>query len=179
MLIATPILVKKSSRSTVLGLPLQSIASAYFLVEFIAGLFFIFLGGESYKTALLTQILIAGVYAILLLANMIANEHTADSIKKHENETEYVKKTSSRVKLLIGKMSDKKVNKEIEKLYDLLHASPTKSVDKVNNLEVEVSNKITELENAVQKGNDKQIISILNQITALVKERNDTIKRSK
>ena len=69
---------------------------------------------------------------------MIANEYTADSVERHEDEVAYIKNAASRVKMLIGKASDKKDNKEIERVYDLLHSSPSRSIAIVKSLEEQI-----------------------------------------
>lgn len=178
MILATPLLIRKSSSSEIFGFSLYSISSVYFFLEFVVGLVFIFIGSESYKAALLTQIVIAGIYAILLLANMIANEHTADNIERHEEEIIFIKECSSRVKLLLGKLSDKKVNKELENLYDLLHSSPAKSINSVKNIEIDVSNRIDELEVLIRMKDAENVIDICKNIISLVEERNSILKSS-
>lgn len=178
MILATPLLIRKSSNSAIFGFSLYSISSVYFFLEFVVGLVFIFIGSESYKSALLTQIIIAGIYAILLLANMIANEQTADNIERHEEEIIFIKESSSRVKLLLGKLSDKKVNKELEKLYDLLHSSPAKSINSVKNIEIDVSNRIGELEGLIRAEDTANSIDICKNIISLVEERNSILKSS-
>lgn len=178
MILATPLLIRKSSSSAIFGFSLYSISSVYFFLEFVVGLVFIFMGSESYKAALLTQIIIAGIYAILLLANMIANEHTADNIERHEEEITFIKESSSRVKLLLGKLSDKKVNKELEQLYYLLHSSPAKSINAVKNIEIDVSNRIGELEGLIRAEDTANSIDICKNIIALVEARNSILKSS-
>lgn len=178
MILVTPLLIRKSSSSVIFGFSLYSISSVYFFLEFVVGLVFIFIGSESYKSALLTQIIIAGIYAILLLANMIANEHTADNIERHEEEIIFIKESSSRIKLLLGKLSDKKVNKELEKLYDLLHSSPAKSINSVKNIEIDVSNRIDELEVLIRMKDAENAIDICKNIISLVEERNSILKSS-
>ena len=178
MILATPLLIRKSSASAIFGFSLYSISSVYFFLEFVVGLVFIFIGSESYKTALLTQIIIAGIYAILLLANMIANEHTADNIERHEEEIIFIKESSSRVKLLLGKLSDKKLNKELEKLYDLLHSSPAKSINSVKNIEIDVTNRICELESLIRIKDNTNAIDVCEDIIALIEERNSILKSS-
>lgn len=178
MILATPLLIRKSSSSAIFGFSLYSISSVYFFLEFVVGLVFIFISSESYKAALLTQIIIAGIYAILLLANMIANEHTANNIERHEEEILFIKEISSRVKLLLGKLSDKKVNKELEKLYDLLRSSPAKSINSVKNIEIDVSNRIDELEVFIRMKDVENTIDICKNIIALIEKRNSILKSS-
>lgn len=178
MVLVTPFLIRKSSSAAVFGFSLYSISSTYFLLEFVVGLIFIFMKSESYKAALIVQVIVAGIYAVLLLSHLIANEHTADSVEKHEEEVAYIKTASSRVKALIGKAKDKKANKEIEKAYDTLHSSPSKTVTTVRSIESNVMNKVAELEGAVSDQDTATIITIAGEIIALMEERNRKIRLS-
>ena len=176
MVIITPLLTRKSSSADVFGFSLYSISSTYFIVEFITGLIFIFINSESYKSALIVQIIIAGIYGILLISHLIANETTADNIERHEYEVAYIKNATSKVKSYIGKSNNRNVNREIEKLYDLLHSSPTKSNVTVRSLEIEISNKIATLEDAILSSNQENIIAVCGEITLLIEERNRKIR---
>lgn len=115
---------------------------------------------------------------MLLLSHLIANEHTADSVERHEEEVAYIKTASSRVRALIGKADDKKANKEIEKAYDTLHSSPSKTVATVRSIESNVVNKVVELEGAVSGQDTMAIISIAGEISVLMAERNRKIRLS-
>lgn len=178
MILITPLLVRKSSSAVIFGFSLYSISSTYFFVEFIIGLIFVFIKSESYKPALITQIILAGIYAILLISNMIANENTADSLEKHEYEVAYIKNISSRVKLLVGKANDKKANKEIERVYDLLHSSPTRSTSTVKLIEEQIKNMIIDLEDAVLANDSTTIITVSGELISLIEERNRKIRIS-
>ena len=178
MVLVTPFLIRKSSSAAVFGFSLYSISSTYFLLEFVVGLIFIFMKIESYKASLIVQVIVAGIYAVLLLSHLIANEHTADSIERHEEEVAYIKTASSRVKVLIGKANDKKANKEIEKAYDALHSSPSKTVATVRSIESDVMNKVAELEGAVSDQDIARIITTAGEIVALMEERNRKIRLS-
>lgn len=178
MVLVTPFLIRKSSSAAVFGFSLYSISSTYFLLEFVVGLIFIFMKSESYKASLIVQVIVAGIYAVLLLSHLIANEHTADSVERHEEEVAYIKTASSRVKALIGKANDKKANKEIEKAYDTLHSSPSKTVATVRSIESNVMNKVAELEGAVSDQETATIIATAGEIVALMEERNRKIRLS-
>ena len=178
MILATPFLTRKSSSAAIFGFSLYSVSAVYFFVEFFVGLVFILVGSDSYKASLVTQVIIAGIYAVLLISNLIANEHTADRVERHEEEVAYIKDAASRIKLLVGKVSDKKANKEIEKAYDLLHSSPTKSAATVKLLEEEIKNKVTDLEDAVAANETASIITIAGEIIAKTEERNRKLRLS-
>ena len=178
MVIATPFLIRKSNSAAVFGFSLYSISSTYFLIEFITGIIFVILKSESYKVALVIQIVIAGIYGVLLISHLIANESTADSIERHEDEVAYIKTATSRIKALIGKAKDKKANKEIERAYDLLHSSPTKSASTVRYLESTVMGQVADLEDAVQAGKTDLIIATAGEIISTMEERNRKLRLS-
>ena len=176
MVIATPLLIRKSSSAFVFGFSLYSISSTYFLIEFVIGLFFIIVSSDSFKASLVVQIVIAGIYGVLLISNLIANENTADSVERHEDEVAFIKTAASRVKALVGKAKDKKANKEIERVYDLIHSSPTKSTSEVHRLESSVMNQIADLEDAVQSGEADSIIAAAGEIVSTMEERNRKLR---
>ncbi len=178
MVIVTPFLIRKSSSAAVFGFSLYSISSTYFLIEFVTGIVFIILKSDSLKVALVVQIVIAGIYGILLISHLIANESTADSVERHEDEVAYIKTAASRVKALVGKATDKKANKEIERAYDLLHSSPTKSTSTVRYLESSVMSQISDLEDAVQAGETDLIIATAGEIISTMEERNRKLRLS-
>ena len=176
MILATPLLTRKSSCSAMFGMPLYSVSAVYFFVEFITGLIFVFVASESYKASLVIQAIIAGIYAVILLTNLIANEHTADNVAKHEAEVAYIKGIATELKALIGKASDKKADKEIEKAYDIVHASPTKSSVAVEEIERRIYCVVSELRDAVKHDDTARIITIAQEIIELTDNRNRKLK---
>lgn len=172
MVLATVLLIRKSKSKAVFGFSLYSISLVYFLLEFIIGLFFIFKINEFYKVALAVQVILTGLYAVILLANLIANDHTADSIEKQSAEAHYIKEAASKIKLLVGKSSDKDTNKKLEKAYDLMHSSPAQSISSVKELETKILDTVAEIE-ATVKGDDFDIVSEkIEALTNLIEERN-------
>ena len=176
MMLITPFLVKKSTNTAVLGFPLYSISSAYFLVAFIVGLIFIFTHPESYKMSLIVQVIIAGIYAIMLISNMIANEHTAESVERHEMELRYVKDASAHLKSIMDSVSDKAMRKKIERLYDLLHSSPAKSNNTVRDYELTVLDLIDVLEDSLSQGDIPAANATISKIERNASERNRQLK---
>ena len=178
MVVMTPFLTRKSTSASVFGISLHSISSAYFLTAFVVGVVMILLRLESYKPALLIQIVLAGIYAIILISHLIANETTADNEERREEEIAYIKEAASRVKILKDKLPSKKANREIEKLYDLLHSSPSKSSPSVQTLEMDIISKIAELEAAVSSQDEDRAKALSLDAYSLVELRNRKVKRS-
>lgn len=178
MVLLTPVLTRKSSSASIFGFAIYNISSAYFALQFVVGLIFIFISSDSYKASLLTQIVLAGIYGVILISHLIANENTADSVEQREYEVAYIKNAAERVKSLIGRISNKKADKAIEKAYDTLHASPTKSHYSVRVIEEEIIEKVELLEDAVLAANEEKIIATAHDLVYITEERNRKLKLS-
>lgn len=179
MVLATPLLTRKSSVSSVFGMTIYGVSSVYFIIEFFVGLIFILINSETIKASLSVQIIIAGIYLVILIANLIANEATADNAQRQADEVKFIKKASSRVKAMMDKVDDKKANKTIEEAYDLIHSSPSKSCVFAQALENNVMNKIGELESAVYSGEENQIIKTVGEVISLMEERNRKVRSAR
>lgn len=176
MLMITPKLIRKSSSSAVFGFSLYSISSAYFLIAFIVGVIFVFVRSESYKVSLVSQVIIAGLYLIMLISHMIANEHTADSIERHEMELQYVKESSAKIKGIMGSVEDRKLKKQIEKAYDLIHGSQTKSNNAARDYELTVMDLLEVLEQNIKRNDLVAASTTLDKIINNAEERNRWVR---
>jgi len=172
MLLFTTKLIRKGKSSAVFGFSLYSISATYFLIEFITGIVFILFYSENYKVVFLVQLCIAGLYGIMLVSNMIANEHTANAEEERQYQIAYVKDASSRIKGLFDKISDKEVRKKIENIYYVIYSSPVKSHPELVQIEQRILASIDELENEISTGNKESIISLSNTLLSAVNERN-------
>lgn len=176
ILLITPKLIRKSSSSAVFGFSLYSISSTYFLVAFIVGVIFIFVRPESYKGSLVVQVIIAGIYTVMLISHMIANEHTADSIERHEMELQYVKECSVRLKGIMGQVEDKNIKKKVEKAYDKLHSSQVKSSNAARDYELTVMDLIDVLEQNINRNDLVAASTTLDKILRNADERNRRVR---
>jgi len=176
MLLITPFLVRKGSVSADYGRPLFVITTSYFFLALIVGLVFIVITPEAITVALLVQITIAAFFAFLLLTSLIANEHTANNIERHELELKYVKESSSRLDALLKQISDNTIRKKIEKAYDLIHSSQAKSSYNVKSIEQDVIDEIDNLEKALKQNNFENIQLIVDKICNLANDRNRQLK---
>lgn len=174
-LLITPKLLRKSSSSSVLGFSLYSISSIYFLVEFIIGVIFIFAKSESYKVSLVVQIITFGIYAVMLISHMIANEYTDDNIVRHELELQYVKNCSAQLKGIMNQVEDKNTKRKIEKAYDTLHGSPVRSNTAAKDYELAVMDLIEALEQNIERKDLIAASTTLDKILKNVDERNRRI----
>ncbi len=179
MIVLTPLLVKNGKGEVAFGFSIYSISTIYFIIEFITGLVFVFVNADSFKASLIVQIIISGIYAACLIPFLIANEASTESAKETDSQVAYLKQAESKIKLLIGKAESQKSNKEIEKAYDCIHASPSRANPSVSNLEQTIFAVICELKEDVNSNDDNAIFEKTAYIISLVEERNRTLRSSK
>jgi len=172
MLILTPFLIRKSRSAAVFGFSLYSISAVYFLIEFVTGIVFIFVASESNTAAILVQLCIAGLYGIILVSNLIANEHTANAEEKRQAEIAFVKDASVKLKELMEKTGDKEAKKKIERVYDAVYSSPVKSHPTLSELETGILQSIDRLAAAVSGEQKEDIASATNSLLSAVNGRN-------
>ena len=99
---------------------------------------------------------------------MIANEYTAEAEEKRQSEIAYIKDASSKLKILLENTSDKETKKKLERVYDVLSSSPTKSHPNIAEKESRILQSVNELEEAIQSENKETIFSIANSLLQLI-----------
>jgi hypothetical protein len=127
---------------------------------------------ESYRGAFLVQICISGLYGVMLISHMLANDSTANAEEKRQHQILYVKTASVKIKSLLENDVDKEAKKKIERLYDALYSSPVKSHNELAQLERGIFISIQELEVAVSAGNKDRVMSLADSLLSAVNERN-------
>ena len=177
MLLLTPKLLREGKSRAIFGYSLYSISSAYFILQFVTGVIFILIAPESYKAALSVQLCIAGLYGIFLVANMIANEHTAAAEEKRQPQIAYIKEASAKLKALLNSVSDKEAKRRVERAYDALYSSPIKSHPDLERKERQIFQYINDLEREVSTGNKDGIISAADLLLASINERNSLLRQ--
>ena len=176
MLLLTPKLIRAGKSSAVFGFSLYSISASYFLIEFITGIIFILVAPESYKATLVVQLCMAGLYGILLVSHMLANEYTAEAEEKRQSQISYVKDASAKMKRLLDSISDKETKKKVERVYDAIYSSPVKSHPNLMEIEERILTSVNELDCMISAGNEEGVISVANSLLLLINERNNLLK---
>lgn len=178
MVIITPYITQKGKDRATYAASMYTITSAYFAIELIVGAIIIIVAPEGHKFSLFSQLIMAAIYLIILFGNMIADEHTAKSVEKHEAELIYVKESCSMLKAIMSDISDKQLYRKIEKAYDLIQSSPVKSATNVLSIESQVISEIDNLGLAVRNGDATAISASADKIVRLANERNRLLRLS-
>ena len=172
-LLITPFLVRKSVAETDYRRPLYVVTTAWFLTELLVGVTLILIAPDTTKTTIIIQVVLAAIFLALLLANLLVNEHTADNVERHEDELQYVKKSSAKLQFVMQQITDRATVKKVEHVYDLIRSSPARSNAAVRSLERQV---INEIERLADQNETEQIVSIADKIYRLADERNRQLK---
>ena len=176
MTVITPLLVKKGKTSFEAGAPLAMLSTANFVIQFIIGIIVFLVAPDEYKFVLVMYIILFAIYFIMFFSIMSVKAHTEASAARQTREISYIRNAASRVKMLIGRTSDPALDKQIERLYDNLHSSPTRSNAAVATVETTIVLKVGELETAVRSSENDKAIAISTELMYLIDERNRLIQ---
>ena len=176
LLLLTPFFIHKSKSEAVFGFSLYLVSSIYFIVELFLGSTYILIEPNSFKLVFVTQLCIAGLYGIILVSNLIANQHTAGEEEKRGRQIAYVKDASAKLKSISEKMGNKETRKSIEKVYDTINSSPVKSYPELAQIEIYILQLINDLEEQINAENQEKLVSLANTLLLAVNERNTQIK---
>ena len=171
ILLLSPFFISNGESKALFGFSIYSISMFYFLLELITGVVFIFISLDSYKTSLLIQLCIAGLYGIVLISNMKANEKTADAEERHQYQISYIKDASAKLKIILESLNDKNIKKRIEQVYDILSSSPVKSHPDLIQIENRIIQLINDLDAETSTGDTAKIIEMTNALMNAVNER--------
>lgn len=172
MLLLTPLFVRRGSAQSDYRRPLYVISSAYFSISFIMGLVIILLNPDGYKGTMLINVALFGIYAVVLLTNLLANEHIAEQEAKREIELKYVKEASAALKIMMGSVKDYNTIKRIESAYDLISTSPANSSPSVRSLEESIIQEIADLVEMNPNSDQERIKSAIDVIISMATKRN-------
>ena len=171
MLLLTPIIIRKGKSATVSSITIFSISSIYFIIALVTGVVFILIAPEGYRVTLLVQLCITGLYGVIFISNLLANERTADAGDKGQNEISFIKNAYARLMTVSDKVSNKEAKKSLQNVCDAVYSSPVKSDPSLAHLENRIMELITILEDEVTTGKEEKITILANSLLQLVNER--------
>ena len=153
--------------------------SMIFFVYFIFSIFLnilLFVLKTEFKIQLIWNILLIGLYFLLLFINIIFNFKTEESVAKQNREIDYIRYTTNKLNLLLNIKKEKYIQKKIERLYDLINSSSTSTNDNANKYELIIIDQIIALETYIQEDNFLDADSIILEIEKNIEIRNSLTK---
>jgi hypothetical protein len=176
LLIATPLFGSRDKNAFETSAPVGILSGAHFALEFVIALIVFLVAPDGYKFVLVLYIILLAIYLALFFSMLSVNQHTEASEKRQRQEVFFIRNYASRVQMLLNKLPDAQVNKKIEKAYDELHASPTRSNPQAAAIEGAIVLKIGELELAVRENRAEDAERFATDLLYLVEERNRLIQ---
>ncbi len=179
LVLLTSVATTPGPGAPVFGFALGTTAGAYFVLELLVGLVIIVLAPATFDVALIVQVVLAGIFVFLWLAHHQANQHTAQRMGHHAAEREYVREATARVESLLGGISDRGVRRTVERAYDVLRSSPTRSSAAAHGDEQDILASVNRLERAVSDGNVQTIRDAAQHVVAATEARNRKLRASR
>ena len=171
MFVLSPLFTKGGKTAQETAAPLVMLSGANFALHFLLGLIFILVASEKYKFELILYIILMTVYLVAFFTLMYANSHTENSSKRQSREVFFIKNQASKIKMLIGRVSDGELNKLLETASDNMHASPSRSNENAAMVEASINMKVCEIEMAINEGRVDDAKKSCRELGYLIEER--------
>lgn len=152
-----------------------AVTGAYFALAFITALIFMIIApssGGGVKASWIIQVVLLAIFVIVFIPLLVANSSTNHVSTVQDKEAGYLQDAYSRVVLLRDSVGDAKTTVELDVLYNVIAASPTRSSNDVKDLEMKLISQISDLEDAADKKDYEAVRELCAKITRTVKERN-------
>ncbi len=172
IMISTSFFIRKTQSAVIFAFTTAQISTIYFILEFIIGLIFIFVASDGIKAPIIVQLIPFCIFMLVFLWNMLHNEHTADNEARRSAEISFIKTSSSKAKLLMDMTNDSAMKNSIEKVYDLLHSSPSRSCAAAKEIESSIMMMLSELGDFLDENNVEEANKLVRKIRYAAEERN-------
>ena len=176
MLLLAPRMIAEGKSAAVFGFSIYSISSLYFLAELVAGATIMSLFPQDFVVAFVVQLCLAGLYGVLLVSHVIADEHTAAAEEVRQYNISFIKEASANLKGIMDGTQGRVTRSQVERAYDALYSSPARSCEEVGQIEDRILMYIGRLGDAVASGDAGAVGSVSNSLLGAINERNARLK---
>lgn len=153
---------------SVLRFSLYLIGACYWVVELVVGLVFMLLLAHSPMLAGIVQLVLFGLFLVVLLSSKMANVSTEQSLERQRTQGQFLQGLRSGVSACYSQMN----LTELQDLEQALEVSPLVSTAAVAALEQELRANLSKLKQAVAAQDHKQAQQLAATMLQQVKQRN-------
>ena len=171
-------LVPKTQSKMIFTATTAPILWAYFCIEFIIGMILIFVAAETVRGPILIQFVPACIFALVYFSMGRFNQHTAANEQRRAVEVSFIKTAASKAKIVMDNVSDPALKNKLEKLYDLIHSSPSRSYPSVRELENSVMMLLNDLAMSLDENDVDEMNKLIRKIMFTMEERNRIVSLS-
>ncbi len=178
LMIATPSLFRNARCEAFSPYAAKAISSCYFTIDLVVGVIIILISPEYATATIIVQLVFFFLFLLIFSLNMLYGERTEGNERKRAIEVAFIKTSASQVKAMMNVASDATVKKQLGEIYDLMHASPSRSCSAAWQLESEVVALVDELRVLVEKNDVQQSLAKIIKIRHTMEERNRIVALS-
>lgn len=164
--------LSETTNKRILGYPLVMGALLYLVIETIVAFVFMLAAYEALVTAILVQVVLLAVFALILLSGQFVNMQVHQKEQTRGTDLMNFKFILEKIKLVQQKVEySAPYRKTIEQAYDSLAGGQVASAPEVSDLERAILDKIDQLNGAVDRKEAGAIQTICGEIVNLSRER--------
>lgn len=170
------LLMSKKGRYVYLSVQDGFIIGGYTVVCIILNLIFIFCRMDSIKANIITNVLVLGVYLIVLFV-VFANTATITEQLEHDRrERNVFYELKDKAQALLGRGENRQINKKIESLYDKISSGQINGTTMVYDMGSKIWASLNDLAKSLSDGDSQEVvISKIDELMMLVDNRNRQI----
>lgn len=173
-MVFAPLLTTPGIRAEDSRFNLQMIAVIYFLAEVLAVWVFSEVLPFGWRLALVLQLAALIVFVVLVFGSAAADRDTEQAARRKKAEVGRLRECCAVLEDVMPQMNDPAQRRQVKLLYDQLHASPTRSVPEVQELEQSILEGLEQLQELQQDASafDAKVQSLQAQVV----KRNQILK---
>jgi len=158
--ISTPYFTKNMVNKTVQNMPIYAASFIYLIVQIAGGVYvsayYCNINPYGYVGV---QSIVTGLYLIILLSLLYANETTYKKMERQQDDISYLRNVKTNLKNILLQTDNNDVKCLIEDLIDTIQSSPAKSNEDLYDLENKILDLTDELEILVKNSESAEIIN--------------------
>ena len=148
------------------------IVGSYSTITFIISTLFIICNLKNITITIVTQVILLGLFIIILASNTIANNSAETSLNEDKRKYNKVNDMCSRLDMILKTVTNKEVYKKIEKAYDDVKSSKVNINEDTTQVDNDILQAIAIIEYNIQNGAYNLLDEQVNKIHNLVIKRN-------
>lgn len=176
IIVAVPLLIPNSKSAYLFGLTSSTVTGIFFIVQFVIGLIFMISDFESWKIALVIEIIVIGISIFLLFQLLQFDEATAKKENNQQKEVDSIKKLVVKAQKIINQTTDSDMKRCVKNVCDELVSCPTASSPQAKTLDLLISRALDEMSEEVLSGDMNAVRRSAVSVTALIKERKAIVR---
>ena len=157
-------------KSKFLGIPIIHVGIVYLIIQLISFIVFVAVPTIPNWIVIIVSSLIISLAALCLISVEVGRDEVDRIEEKVQKKVFYIKELQADVEMIAEKETDNETKESLKKIAEKIRFSDPMSNETLNDLESEISNKVSELRTADNKS------ALILELDELLTERNKKIK---